>query len=53
MNYIIKHEIDYIVDWVGISGWVNIPPLNEHFTVIVNDSMNNLSVLKRIESTKK
>jgi len=40
-------QIEYLVDWVGIAGWLELEPIKSHFELIVKDEKKNLAVLKR------
>jgi hypothetical protein len=46
-EYVVDSSISYLIDWAGLSAWAKIPPLSEHFELIVNDKKINLAVLKR------
>lgn len=57
--YVIEEQIDYLADWVKITGWLIRDPaitqkqrenrqlLKQHFELIVLDRQHNLAVLKR------
>ena len=47
LDYVVRSEIRYLVDWVGITTWGVEPPLKDHFEVIVEDQELNLGVLRR------
>lgn len=40
-------QIQYLADWLGIAGWMELEPIKSHFEVIVNDEAQNLAVLRR------
>ncbi|WP_448572222.1 hypothetical protein [Trichothermofontia sp.] len=40
-------QIDYLVDWVGIAGWMELEPIKSHFELLVKDEQQNLAVLRR------
>ncbi len=40
-------QIDYLVDWVGIAGWMELEPIKSHFELLVKDEQQNLAVLQR------
>lgn len=40
-------KINYLVDWIGIASWIEKPPLDTHFELIVADRKQNLAVLRR------
>lgn len=44
-QYILDRNIEYLVDWVGLAKWANLPVLRPHFTLIVEDHERNLAVL--------
>jgi len=46
-QYIIDHNIDYLVDWVGLSCWTDLPILKPYYELIVEDHDKNLAVLRR------
>lgn len=45
--YVVDSPIQYLADWVGIAGWATIPPIRDHFDLIVKDEEANLAVLRR------
>lgn len=47
LDYVVRSEIRYLVDWVGIATWGARAPLKDHFEVIVEDQKLNLGVLRR------
>ena len=47
LDYVVRSEIRYLVDWVGITTWGTLAPLKDHFEVIVEDQERNLGVLRR------
>lgn len=50
INYVLASRINYIVDWVGVAGWVEdgkYPSFSEQFAVAVKDRKRNLAVLNR------
>lgn len=47
LNYVIDSEVDYLADWRGITGWVELEGFGEHFMVLVADRDTNLGVLRR------
>lgn len=52
LDYVVDSKIDYIVDWVGMADWVNLPQSTRFptaFRVRVRDVQRNLAVLERIE----
>lgn len=40
-------QIEYVADWVGIAGWMELEPIKSHFELIVKDERQNLAVLQR------
>lgn len=40
-------QIQYLADWLGIAGWMELEPIKSHFEVIVDDEAQNLAVLRR------
>ncbi len=50
--YVINSKIKYLVDWVGITNWVEEKEykFSEYFKVIVKDNKRNLGVLVRVQS---
>ncbi|SNS78273.1 hypothetical protein [Tropicimonas sediminicola] len=53
LNYLVESEIDYIVDWQGVGGWVERPEaaggFAEAFELVLRDREANLSVMRRRE----
>jgi hypothetical protein len=50
-QYIIDKPIQYIVDWVGVAGWMNLPDLKGRFELVVRDAARGqygLAVLRRL-----
>lgn len=47
-QYILDKEIPYLVDWIGIAGWADLPVLQGKFEILVNDPKRNLAALRRI-----
>lgn len=50
-QYIIDKPIQYIVDWVGVAGWMNLPDLKGRFELVVRDAalgQYGLAVLRRL-----
>ncbi len=51
LNYVLTTPVDYIVDWVGMTGWVKddrySTRFGQEFEVLVDDPARNLAVLKR------
>lgn len=48
-SYVVEEtDITYIVDWFGLAGtWIEMPPLDTQFEIIVADKDANLSVMRR------
>ena len=46
-EYVIGQDIEYLVDWIGISSWMNLPGIASHFEVLVASEEKNLAVLGR------
>ncbi|WP_448561305.1 hypothetical protein [Trichothermofontia sp.] len=40
-------KIEYLADWVGIEGWIELEPIKSHFEVVLVDKQKNLAVLRR------
>lgn len=47
MDYIVQSEIDYLVDWQGIGTWNKLPPLDQYFTLTVNQEQPSLAAFVR------
>ncbi len=45
--YVIETPIEYLVDWVGIETWLEIPSLHDRFSLRTIDRERNLVVLAR------
>lgn len=45
--YVVESPIQYLVDWSGIAGWIEKPPLDEEFELLLVDEQRNLAVLAR------
>jgi hypothetical protein len=56
LNYVLSSPVDYIVDWVGMTGWVKQDQhgarFGQQFEVIVEDPARNLAVLKRLSASR-
>jgi hypothetical protein len=52
LNYVLRSDIHYLVDWVGIADWLKMSELSPlfcmEFEIIVQDDIRNLAVLRRI-----
>ena len=48
--YVRDSEIDYLADWIGITGWVEREGFGAYFEVIVDNPRGNLGVLRRREA---
>ena len=48
-EYLLQRNCEYIVDWVGIAQWAQLPTLQPHFILAVEDHQQNLAVLRRID----
>jgi hypothetical protein len=52
LNYVLDTKVDYIVDWVGMAGWVHMtqrsPRFAAEFEVVVKDPKLNLAALRRL-----
>ena len=46
-EYIVASPIEYLVDWIGLLDYYQLPPIREHFEIIVQDRNENLAVMKR------
>jgi hypothetical protein len=46
-EYLLERPTQYLVDWVGITGWLEDERLSSHFELVVRDEERNLAVLKR------
>lgn len=46
-DYVLRKNVQYIADWVGIAAWKDIPQLAPHFELVVEDPQANLAVLRR------
>lgn len=46
-EYVVDREIQYLADWHGIADWRDLPALEPHFELIVDDRERNLAVLRR------
>lgn len=48
-RYVINDtEIEYLIDWYGLSVWMQLPVMQQHFRTRVADPVANLTVLQRI-----
>ena len=48
-RYVINDtEIEYLVDWNGLSLWMQLPIMKQHFRTLVDDPAANLTVLQRL-----
>jgi hypothetical protein len=48
-EYVLERPIAYLVDWVGIAGWLDNPRLGRHFELTLLDERKNLAVLRRLD----
>lgn len=46
-EYVIERPTQYLVDWVGIAGWIDDELLASHFELLLEDEEHNLAVLRR------
>lgn len=46
-EYVVDTPIQFLADWVGIAGWLELPPLHDRFTLRLLDVEENLAVLER------
>lgn len=51
-EYILERPIMYLVDWVGIAGWLDDPRLGDHFDLLLLDEARDLAVLRRRDPPK-
>jgi hypothetical protein len=53
LDYVVESEIEYIVDWAGVGGWVQHPSAQDSFAdtfeLVLQDWEANLSVMRRVE----
>jgi hypothetical protein len=47
-EYVLSTPVEYIVDWVGVVPWAELPGYKGNFVVLVNAPKTNLGVLKRV-----
>lgn len=49
LEYVTDSKIDYLADWVGIAGWLEMEnaSFTSAFEVVVNDPQRNIAVLRR------
>ena len=46
-EYVVASPIQYLADWSGIAGWIDIPSIRDNFELIVDDQQKNLGVMRR------
>jgi hypothetical protein len=46
-EYVLETRIQYLVDWVGIESWLDLPAFRDRFELLVGDPDRNLVVLRR------
>jgi hypothetical protein len=46
-EYVLERPIKYLVDWVGLAGWVEDDRMASHFELVLADEQSNLAVLRR------
>jgi hypothetical protein len=51
ISYVLRSKIVYLVDWVGLASWANLPKgdFKDKFKLIVEDKRANLAVLERVD----
>lgn len=42
-----KAQVEYLVDWYGIREWQHLPPMREHFELVLADPAQNLAAFAR------
>jgi len=51
LNYVTASEIDYVIDWAGVGGWVEMDAAQggfaDAFELVIRDDDANLSVMRR------
>lgn len=49
-HYVLEKRVDYLIDWVGLAAWADLPALRGKFTLLVADpdrGQRGLAVLTR------
>lgn len=50
LDYVLERPISYVVDWAGISGWLDDPLWRRHFELALLDEPKDIAVLRRRDS---
>jgi len=46
-EYLVERNVEYIVDWIGIAQWANLPGYAANYQLVLSDPERNLAVLHR------
>jgi len=46
-EYMVATPVEYLVDWVGLLDYYELPTVRENFDIVVKDPAQNLAVMKR------